>query len=261
LKQSPIPIAQSLHKSHGPVVSRSAVITACIVFLALPCWAQRGGGGGGHMAGRAGAAGSSVGRGRSLGAMQGGSGSSPAFSNRPALPDHSHGMRGNRFETYRSWRNRFRNCSGYGCWGYGYPWWAYNYPYWWGGYDPSYDPDYERDHDLAEQMDPPNRDQEMPRAWGGYGPPYPYAPPPSRPTHSSASEPQEGAAIIPATVLVFHDHHQQEIRNYAIYGQTLWNFLPQQVEKISLNELDLAATIKANDERGLSFRLPSSRRS
>jgi hypothetical protein len=57
-------------------------------------------------------------------------------------------------------------------------------------------------------------------------------------------------------VLVFRDQHKQEVHNYAIIGQTLWNFAPQRTEKIPLSDLDLPATTKANDDRGLTFRVP-----
>jgi hypothetical protein len=63
---------------------------------------------------------------------------------------------------------------------------------------------------------------------------------------------------VPPTVLVFRDQHQQEVRNYAIVGQTLWNFASQRTQKIPLSDLDLVATTKANDERGLTFRVPAS---
>jgi hypothetical protein len=63
---------------------------------------------------------------------------------------------------------------------------------------------------------------------------------------------------MPATVLVFRDQHQKEIQNYAIVGQTLWNFAPGHTEKIPLSDLDLAATTKANDDRGVTFRVPTS---
>jgi len=62
----------------------------------------------------------------------------------------------------------------------------------------------------------------------------------------------------PATVLVFRDQHKQEVQNYAIVGQTLWTFAPQRTQKIPLSDLDLAATQKANDERGVDFRVPGS---
>jgi hypothetical protein len=57
-------------------------------------------------------------------------------------------------------------------------------------------------------------------------------------------------------VLIFRDQHQQEVRNYAIVGQTLWSFGPR-TQKIPLADLDLAATTKINDDRGLTFRVPS----
>ena len=59
-----------------------------------------------------------------------------------------------------------------------------------------------------------------------------------------------------ATVLVFRDQHKLEIQNYAIIGQTLWSFAPQRTQKIPLADLDLPATAKANDERGVDFRVP-----
>lgn len=66
----------------------------------------------------------------------------------------------------------------------------------------------------------------------------------------------ERTEAAPATVLVFRDQHKQEVQNYAIVGQTLWNFAPQHTQKIPLSDLDLPATTKANDERGVDFRLP-----
>lgn len=58
------------------------------------------------------------------------------------------------------------------------------------------------------------------------------------------------------TVLVFRDGHKQEIRNYAIVGQVLWDFGAQGTHKIPLSDLDLEATRKLNDERGVDFVLP-----
>jgi hypothetical protein len=55
---------------------------------------------------------------------------------------------------------------------------------------------------------------------------------------------------------VFRDQHKQEVRNYAIVGQTLWSFGTQRTEKIPLSDLDLPATTKVNDEHGVDFRLP-----
>jgi len=58
------------------------------------------------------------------------------------------------------------------------------------------------------------------------------------------------------TVLVFRDGHKQEIRNYAIVGQMLWDFGAKGTHKIPLSDLDLETTRKLNDERGVDFVLP-----
>ena len=58
------------------------------------------------------------------------------------------------------------------------------------------------------------------------------------------------------TELVFRDKHTQEVQNYAIVGQTFWIFDGQQTKRVSLSELDVPATIKANDARGVDFQLP-----
>jgi hypothetical protein len=57
------------------------------------------------------------------------------------------------------------------------------------------------------------------------------------------------------SVLVFRDGHQQEVSNYAIMGQTVYVF-DARTQKIALADLDVAATVKANDERGLDFNIP-----
>ena len=64
------------------------------------------------------------------------------------------------------------------------------------------------------------------------------------------------AQIRAETVLVFRDHHSEEIQNYAIVGETLWVFTEQRARKIPIAALDVPATTKANDSRGIDFRLP-----
>lgn len=153
----------------------------------------------------------------------------------------------------RGFRN---NCFGYPCRGYGYPWayGAYYDPYWWGDSGSPYDDDYEQDRATANDMNQQSiEDQQMLRQEQADGDRDAYA----RSVRVPGKEPQ-GTTIMPATVLIFRDQRQKEIQNYAIVGQTLWNFAPQHTEKIPLSDLDLAATAKANDERGLSFRVPSS---
>ncbi len=60
----------------------------------------------------------------------------------------------------------------------------------------------------------------------------------------------------PATALVFRDRRVVEVRNYAIAGGTLWVLSEQQSKKIPLAELDLDATAKMNDDRGVDFQVP-----
>ncbi len=77
------------------------------------------------------------------------------------------------------------------------------------------------------------------------------------------AQPQAGEAAGPQTespseptLLVFRDKHTQEVQNYAIVGGTLWIFSEQRATKLPLSWLDIEATTKANDDRGVSFQLP-----
>lgn len=58
------------------------------------------------------------------------------------------------------------------------------------------------------------------------------------------------------TALVFRDKHTEEVKNYAIVGETLWVLSGQRARKIPLDQLDIPATKKANDDRGVDFQLP-----
>lgn len=71
-------------------------------------------------------------------------------------------------------------------------------------------------------------------------------------TESSPEPPGE------PTVLVFKDGHEIEIQNYAVVSQTLYDLTPGHRRKIDLAELDLPATEKMNDDRGIVFELPAS---
>jgi len=76
---------------------------------------------------------------------------------------------------------------------------------------------------------------------------------------AEAPEPaQEPVIPQPATVLVYKDGHRADVVNYAIVGDALFEFDDGRTSKILLAELDLAATEKANDARGVDFKLPSS---
>ncbi len=175
---------------------------------------------------------------------------------------------------------------GYPYWGWGGyfdPWW-----YWWGSQDnDSYDnSDYDNNAATAEQMNEDSlRQQQMLRQeqmdgdqdayQGAYNQGYadaltqsqqgrsnPYAPvrPPLDPERMQQGEHNQQTADsrMRSTVLVFRDQHKEEVENYAIVGDTLWNFAPQQTVRIPLSELDIPATVKANQDRGITFSVPSS---
>ena len=59
----------------------------------------------------------------------------------------------------------------------------------------------------------------------------------------------------PATVFIFKDGHQLETKNYAIMGGTLFDFSGKVLKKIQMDEIDSAATLKANDDRGVVMKL------
>jgi hypothetical protein len=72
-----------------------------------------------------------------------------------------------------------------------------------------------------------------------------------------ANPPQAAEIASTPTLLIFRDKHTQEVQNYAVVGGTLWIFTEQRAAKLPLSWLDIEATTKANDERGVDFRLPN----
>ncbi len=241
---------------------RGFAVSAFALILTLPLWAQRGGG---HSGGHAGFGGGHAGGFSSRARMSGGhSGSivshrsthSPSFSRRgfsrgPIITNRNRGrFRGNRL------RN---NCYGFACRSYGYPLWGYGYydPSWWWNNDSSYDDDYNQNLAIANEMNQQSLDeQRMMRQEEADGDQDVYARRQAD-SRSAAQEDPIGAPILPSTMLVFRDGHQQEVQNYAIVGETIWNFASHRTQKISLSSLDLPATEKANDDRGVTFRLPA----
>jgi hypothetical protein len=47
-----------------------------------------------------------------------------------------------------------------------------------------------------------------------------------------------------------------EVANYAIVGSTLYDLTGGHRQKIALADLDLSATAKQNDDRGIDFQVP-----
>jgi hypothetical protein len=74
-----------------------------------------------------------------------------------------------------------------------------------------------------------------------------------------AARPPEPVTPTPVTptVIVFRDGHRTEIQNYAIIGQTLWVLDQTASTKIPLSDLDLDATQRENQARGMRFSVPS----
>jgi|HubBroStandDraft_5_1064220.scaffolds.fasta_scaffold11670_5 hypothetical protein len=74
----------------------------------------------------------------------------------------------------------------------------------------------------------------------------------------AAAEPDEPVVVQPSTVLVFKDGHRSDVVNYAIVSDTLFDFAEGRSHKILLADLDLPATRKANEDRGVDFQIPVS---
>jgi hypothetical protein len=80
----------------------------------------------------------------------------------------------------------------------------------------------------------------------------------SQSRETRALEPESKSVIATPTLLIFRDKHTQEVQNYAIVGGTLWIFSEQRATKLPLSWLDIEATTKANEDRGVNFQVPSS---
>lgn len=226
-----------------------SIATFSLILVALPVWAQRhggGGGGGAHFASR-GASGI-----HSSGIHSSGIHSSGSF--RGGSFGRGSGIRirtGNPYYNRRGFYGRR-----------GYPYGGYPY-YGYGGYYPWGDYGWD-DDSLAYNTD---EDQD---SYAGASYPAPY------PENDSGLQRDVQALngkidrlqadvearnrpktdLEPATALVFRDQHIEEVRNYAIAGETLWVLNDKAAKKIPLAQLDLPATVKMNDDRGVDFQVP-----
>ena len=76
---------------------------------------------------------------------------------------------------------------------------------------------------------------------------------------SIATAPAAPPEEVVSTVLVFRDGKRREIRNYALMGSSIYDLSvkPGQGQmKILIADLDIPATIAANDQRGIEFKVP-----
>lgn len=85
---------------------------------------------------------------------------------------------------------------------------------------------------------------------------------PSAETQQLSPGSQNPSALPPA-VLVFRDGHTEEVNSYSIIGPVIYTKSDywasgKWTRKIQIADLDLPATLKQNQERGVKFELPSS---
>jgi hypothetical protein len=120
------------------------------------------------------------------------------------------------------------------------------------GSDPNYQGGptvFDRRGSGASSYIPVPRDAAMPRS------PQPALEAQAAPTPPAPPAPPEP---LDPTTLVFKDGHKMEVDNYAIIGQTLYDMTPGHKRRIPISSLDLAATQRENDDRGVNFQLPLS---
>ncbi len=78
---------------------------------------------------------------------------------------------------------------------------------------------------------------------------------------AAPAPPPQPERELPTAILIFRNQSRVEVRNYAIVGDTLYEFLPDgSRKKIALSEIDLPATQKINDERGVDFHVPPAKK-
>jgi hypothetical protein len=195
------------------------------IFLATSLWAQRGGMAGGH-AGFAGHAGGFSAHGPVIAGRSGAGFNRGGFTRGPlkGVPFGTNGFRG-RFGFHNHFfHDRFRHRFFFGF----SPWWYYG--------DSGYAQELQRERDEIDRLE-----DEVERL---------------RPERQAPAKPESTNDIHSLTVLVFRDKHTEEVQNYALIGQTLWILNEEKATKIPLADLDVPATVKANDERGTDFKVP-----
>jgi hypothetical protein len=82
---------------------------------------------------------------------------------------------------------------------------------------------------------------------------YSQAPPAPTPQPRAEAKLQEDLPV----VLVFLDKRIQEVKNYAVANEMLVVLEGNRTKKFPLADIDLAATMKLNDERGVDFQVPN----
>jgi hypothetical protein len=236
-----------------------SIATFSLILLAMPVWAQHrggggsgrgggghfGGGGGGHFTSHGGSVGhSSVGH--FSGSMHSGNfAHGSGFSRGPGVRVRT----GDRFHHHRHF---FAGSNFYPY----YPYASY-YPYGYSMYDDPFFYDNNEDQDSYASNRAPSYEAPPPEDSGLRGDVQALSGKIDRLQADVEARNRSKADPGPATALVFRDQHVEEVRNYAIAGGTLWVLNDHQTgKKIPLAQLDLAATAKMNDDRGVDFQVP-----
>ena len=141
--------------------------------------------------------------------------------------------------------------------GYPYYYGWYGSPFWWDWANSSYDSQndnsyaqYQANAEISRLSDEVQdlREEQQARQYQ----PAPPTPPPASQTKSEAKQSED----LPV-VLVFLDKRIQEVKNYAVANEMLVVLEGNRRKKYPLADIDLAATMKLNDERGVDFQVPN----
>jgi hypothetical protein len=149
--------------------------------------------------------------------------------------------------------------------GYGYGYvggWAYSIPYYYPADDSAYGYDYVGAGNPDLYSGPPLGQYDPSLHIVAEQPPL-NAYTRNMPQPEAQVQPEPPARSLPddkpgdPTTLIYRNGHHEEVNSYAIMGDSLYIF-DQGRKKVALGDLDIAATVKANDDRGVEFRLPPS---
>jgi len=138
----------------------------------------------------------------------------------------------------------------YSWYGYGYlPSWDYDDA----EYDARFNSSYNYDYQTASEINRLSNEVEQLREERDY------TQAPAQPAPAPASQPaaQAKAQEDLPVVVVFLDKHIREVKNYAVASEMLVVLDGSKRTKIPLADIDLAATMKLNDERGVDFQIPN----
>jgi hypothetical protein len=225
-----------------------------VVLVSAVCWAQRGGG-------------SRMGGGRHIGGGFVSHGGMRAFGGAHFSGPHHAGFHGSgfvhaphrgpvivtrgRFGDHRFGHRRFYpNYPLYNWYGYSYwPSWDYDDAEYDARFGNNYDDRYQTAAEinrLSNEVERLRDEREYTQAAAQPAP----APVPQPSVHAKAQE------DLPV-VVVFLDKHIREVKNYAVANEMLVVLDGSKRTKIPLGDIDLAATMKLNDERGVDFQIPN----